>query len=415
MVTKLTRSVKEATKRKSAAEKKISRFARIFTPLAFAVSALIVLAGALLTGEFTTWLRMGLVVLVVSCPCSLVLSVPLTYFAGMGRGASRGIVFRGGEVMDVLCRVRGVALDKTGTVTECTLCFDGAEVCESVDRQDFLALSYAVLSHSPHAAARSFCLGWQGNGSSVSVTGAENIPGRGVRCVAEGASVCFGNAAFLRENGISVEDADTTVIFGAKDGVLLGRLHFSAPMKEGSAPAVQELFAEGVKRIAVLSGDGIGSVRTACENAGIREYYAALTPSDKVAVLARIAEEEKQKKRDAAVAFCGDGLNDSAVVAGADVGIAMGESGSALTVSSADVVLMDDDLRKIPEAIRIARKTSRVANENIALSLGIKIAVLGIGVVLSAVMGQGIPMELAIVADVGAAVLAVLNALRASR
>ncbi|MBQ8331528.1 MAG: cadmium-translocating P-type ATPase [Clostridia bacterium] len=414
VVAKLAAAVTEATARKSAAEKKITRFARVFTPLAFGVAIGIVLLGWGLTGDFLTWLHAGLTVLVVSCPCSLVLSVPLTYFAGIGTGASSGIIFRGGETMDSLCRLSAIAFDKTGTLTESGLGFDGAELYGEMGEEDFLSLSYAVLTHSPHAAAVSFCQAYEGE-LRHTVTDVEILGGRGVVCRVDGKPAFFGNGALMRERGIETEDSRTTAIFGAWDGVLLGRLRFSSHLKKESAEAVSALRKSGVGRIAVLSGDGEESVATACREAGIEEYYAALTPARKTEIFDRICYEEKEKKKGSTVAYCGDGLNDSAVIAGADVGIAMGGCGSALTVSSADVVLMDDNPKKIATAVRLSRRTSRIAGENIVLSLGIKIAVLTVGVLLSAITGEGIPMGLAIVADVGAAILAVLNALRAAK
>lgn len=416
VASRLAQAVNEAAGRKSAAEKKISRFARVFTPLAFSLALLVALIGSLLSGNLGRWFHMGLLILVVSCPCSLVLSVPLTYYAGMGRGAARGIVFRGGEVIDAFCRIHAIGLDKTGTVTEAALRFDGAFPQEGVEREELLSLSYQILSHSPHAAAVSFCAAYcppeELNGE---ITQVEVLSGRGVRCLIDGSAVFFGNAAFLREQGVFVKDTEDTVILGARDGVFLGELRFSAPPKEEAKTAVEELRRVGVERIAVLSGDSEGSVRQVCERVGIHEFYAALTPTDKVEVLHRMEQEERTRGKNRVVAFCGDGLNDSPVVAGAQIGIAMGSAGSALTVSSADAVMMDDDLTKLSEAIRIARKTSRLASQNITISLGIKLTVLLFGAGLLIVTGQRMSMELAIVADVGATILTVLNALRASR
>lgn len=414
VVARLEEAVREASARKSNAEKKIARFAGVFTPIAFGVAALVALIGALLTRDVTRWLYMGLTVLVVSCPCSLVLSVPLTYYAGLGLGATRGIVFRGGEVMDRVARLHTVAFDKTGTLSEAKLGFDGVELYTDGDREAFLSLAYDVLIHSPHAAAVSFCEQYSGE-SRHRVSDVEVLSGRGILCRVDGAAVAFGNAAWMRNMGISAEDSFTTSIFGAREGVLLGRLDFSSHLKEGSREAVGLLRQLGVEQICVLSGDTEASVASLCAEAGIDEHVAHLTPSEKYERLLTITEQTRRKHARATVAFCGDGLNDSAVIAGADVGIAMGACGSALTVRCADVVLMDDDLRRLPEAVRIARKTSRVASENIALSLGIKLAVVLVGIVLSVASGGSLPLWLAIVADVGAAILAVLSALRAGK
>lgn len=413
VVARLGRAVEEATARKSAAEKRIGRFASVFTPLAFAVALGVFLIGFACTKDPVAWLKAAAVVLVVSCPCSLVLSVPLTYFAGIGAAASCGIIFRGGEVMDRMGRLDTVCFDKTGTLTESNLSFDGAEVYGTTDLESFLSLAQDVLAYSPHAAAVSFCRSRNGE-VCHEVSEAENLGGRGIVCRVDGKEAFFGNAALMREKGIALEDSPETAIFGAWDGVLLGKLKFSSHLKKDGAEAIAVLKQCGVRRIAVLSGDGAHSVGEACRQAGITEYYGNLTPDQKARRFAQITEEQKQENRHSFTAYCGDGLNDSAVLAGSDVGIAMGGCGSALTVSVADVVLMDDQPMKVCEAIRISRRTARIATQNIALSLGIKVAVFAAGVILTLTTESGMPMELAIVADVGAAVLAVLNALRAS-
>lgn len=276
-----------------------------------------------------------------------------------------------------------------------------------------MELARTVLTHSPHAAAVSFCEAVNACGKHHAES-VENISGRGVVCTVDGQRVLFGNARLMKENGIDAEESKTTAIYGAREGVLLGRLEFSSHLKDGTKSAVERMRALGVERVAVVSGDASESVRVACDEAGIDEYYSACAPDEKLSVLERMIKEERCKKQSACVAYCGDGLNDSAVIAASDVGIAMGGCGSALTVESADVVLMDDSPEKINAAISIARKTSRVANANIALSLGIKAGVLIAGIIL-AYLRIDIPIELAIVADVGAAVIAVLNSLRAAK
>ena len=264
-----------------------------------------------------------------------------------------------------------------------------------------------------HAAARSFCDVFDGARGKYNVIDAENISGRGVVCTVDGKNVLFGNAALIREHGIDVEDSKTTAIFGAVDGVLWGRLDFSSHLKPNAADAIEKLKKMSVGRVALISGDGETSVSTVAKEVGIDEYYSSVTPAEKSAIYEKIAAEEKAKNKNAKVAYCGDGLNDSAVIALADIGVAMGGCGAALTVESADVILVDDDPRKLVEAIKISKRTSRIATQNIMLSLGIKIAVVLLGVIISSA-GGNIPMELAIAADVGAAVIAVLNAVRAS-
>ncbi len=411
VASKLQKAVEEATKKKSSAEKKISRFAAVFTPIAFAIALAIFVLGALITGNVSEWAKAAIMVLVVSCPCSLVLSVPLTYFAGVGRAAASGIVFRGGEVMDRIAKLSTVVFDKTGTLTQPQMSFDGAEIFGDITEEQFLSIAKAVLLHSPHTAAVSFCRECDIS-CSENVSDIQNIGGRGIVCTIDGIKVLFGNAKLMEENGILVESCENTCIYGARDGVLLGRLDFSSRLKGGVKDTVKELYKLGVQRIAVVSGDVESVVKSTCELAGIDEYYSSHTPDGKFQTFCRIAEEQRSIK--GYTAFCGDGLNDSAVIAAADVGIAMGGCGSALTVESADVVLMDDAPEKIVTAVKISKRTERIANINIALSLGIKAGVLLFGVVL-AYLKTDIPMGLAIVADVGAAVITVLNSLRAGK
>lgn len=409
VVMRLHRAVEEAGKRKSSAEKRITRFAAVFTPIAFGVALCVFALGAIATGDVTSWLRTGIMVLVVSCPCSLVLSVPLTYFAGVGSAASKGIIFRGGEVMDRTARLEAVVFDKTGTLTESGMSFDGVTLYGDMHEDQFLSLAKSVLTHSSHAAAVSFVRQCDAE-IEYAVSNVENIGGRGIKCTVNGKTVLFGNAKLMSENGIETENYSATCIYGAYGKELVGRLEFSARLKNHIIDTVNTLKELGASRIAVVSGDNQNAVRSTCEEAGIDEYYAGCTPDEKLDIVSGIRAADKNKF----VAFCGDGLNDSAVIAAADVGIAMGGCGSALTVESADVVLMDDNPEKICTAIRISRKTARVANSNIALSLGIKIGVLLVGIAL-AYLKIDVPIELAIVADVGAAVLAVLNSLRATK
>lgn len=414
VVAKLTAAVQEAQKKKSPTERKISRFAGIFTPLAFAIAITVAVLGGLLTGDVAQWIQTGLAVLVVSCPCSMVLSVPLTYFAGIGLGAKHGIIFRGGEAIDAMADMKAIFFDKTGTLTESQQRFEGVELYADMTEETFCELAYAVLRHSPHAAARSFCME-RSDLSTYEVTEVRILGGRGVVCHVDGKQTLFGNAALLREYGIEMEDSKTGAIFGAIGGVVLGKLCFSSRLKSDAKESLLCLKKQGVSRMAVLSGDGEEAVRMTCDAAGIDECYAHLMPHEKLERFDLLYGEEKKAHPGATVAYCGDGLNDSAVIARADIGIAMGKSGSALTVTEADVVIMDDSLSGIPKAMTIARHTSSVAGQNIVLSVGIKAAVLVCGVVLTALTGRSIPLELAIIADVGAAVFAVLNALRASR
>ena len=407
----LKKAVEEASSRKAVREKRISRLASVLTPAAFAVSLLIFGIGTLMTGDPAEWLRRGLVILVCSCPCSLLLSVPLTYFAGIGSAAGKGIVFRGGEVVDGMAEMETLLFDKTGTLTESALRFEGLRMAENVGMHEAAVIqnAYSLLKYSPHVAAQAFCQSLNEDVEPLTVSDVENIPGRGIRGLVLGREVLAGNAAMMADAGIAVMNTETTVIHVAMGGRYLGVLDFSSNIKEGAAQAVQDLKQCGVRRMALLSGDAEGAVCEVAQAVGIEEYYAGRMPNEKLEIFEDVYKEEKESGHLGSVGFCGDGLNDSAVIAASDVGIAMGKGGSAVTVEAADVVLMDDSPRKIVTAVRISRRIVRIAKQNIAISLGLK-AVIAFACVVF------VPsMELALIADVGAAVITVANAARAGK
>lgn len=408
-VNRLRRAVDEASRRKARTERRITRFAEIFTPLAFAVALAVFVIGIFAYDSVARAAKAALVILVTSCPCSLVLSVPLTYFAGLGRAAARGIVFRGGETIDVVAGIETVIFDKTGTLTSATLDFEGLRVATGspYGRMELLDICASALAKSPHAAAEAFCRSYAPN-LRYKVENVQNIGGRGLVCTVNGKAGAFGNPALMKEENIVVQQTDKTSIYVAIDGVLCGILEFGSQIKPDTASEVARLRLGGVSRIAIVSGDNRSSVSSVATELGIKEFYAECKPDEKLRLLEQIDSEEKKCDRHAAVAFCGDGLNDSAAIVRADVGIAMG-SGSALTVESADAVIVDNSVARLNDMIAIAKGTRRIASQNIALSIGIKLAVMLIG-------GLWLPsLELAIVADVGAAVLTVLNAMRAGR
>ena len=405
---KLKAAVARAVKRKAKTEKRITKVASLLTPLAFALAVVIFAGGWIVWGDAARALKSSLVILVVSCPCSLVLSVPLTYFAGLGKAASRGIVFRGGEVVDSAAKIESVVFDKTGTLTSPVLTFDGIRLPKEpiVQKAQLLDISRAALAKSPHAAAQSFCRSYEAKYPHC-VENVENIGGKGLVCVVDGRKAAFGNRALMADLGITVKGGGTS-IYVAIDGKLCGVLLFSSHIKSDALPEIAKMRGHGVGRIAIMSGDTEASVSEIAEALGISEYYAELKPDEKLDSFENIYREEKKRSSRACVAFCGDGLNDSAAIARADVGIAMG-SGSAVTVESADVVVVDDSVARVNDMLSVAKSTVRVVNQNIALSFGIKLAVAIIGLIWTP------SLELAIVADVGAAVITVLNAMRAGR
>ncbi len=405
---KLKEAVEVASRRKALTEKRITRLAAVVTPAAFVLFLAVFAIGALVTGEVAEWFRRGLTILVCSCPCSLILSIPLTYFAGIGSAAGKGIVFRGGEVVDNMARLDTVLFDKTGTLTEPTLCFDRLAIDQAcrLAETKIEQIAYSTLFHSPHVAAQTWCRAMQGRVEPKEAEQVEILPGLGVRARVDGHVVLCGNARLLAD--VSVMPTEKTAIHLAMDGEYLGALLFSSYIKEGAPKAIRELRACGVSRMALLSGDAPSSVKEVAEAVGIEEVYAGMMPDEKLSVFEKVYEQQKDLTK-GTVAFCGDGLNDSAVIAASDVGIAMGQRGAAVTVEAADVILMDDDPGKLPKAVHLARRIVRIANQNIAISFGLKI---GIATICVLVLPS---MELALIADVGAAVITVLNAMRAGR
>lgn len=406
---KLKQAVDRASKQKAHREKKITEIAKVFTPIAFCVAVAVFAVMVLISGDWRTSLRSSLVVLVAACPCALVLSVPLTYFSGIGRAAKRGIVFKNGQTIDNVAQLETVVFDKTGTLTSSVPVFVGVVVPENapIDKKQLLDVSKAALLSSPHPSAKAFCEKYSAsvvyNASDV-----KNIGGRGVVCKIDGNKVALGNRALMREIGVETAAIPNSAIYVAVESEFCGALLFDIKPKENALSEISELRANGIRRVAVMSGDNEKSVKSAVDEIGISEYYSELKPDQKLARFEYIYKEEKKRNRTGKVAFCGDGLNDSAVIARADVGVAMG-SGADVTVESADVVLVDDNLKRLNEMMAISKETVRIVKQNVFLSLGVKIGAILIGVL-------GYPsVEIAIAADVGAAVLCVLNASRAGK
>ena len=405
---KLKAAVERAVKQKAQTEKKITKFAALFTPCAFAAALVLFIIGCFAWGDVPRALRSALVVLVVSCPCSLVLSVPLAYFSGIGKAAGRGIVFRGGEVIDNASALGTIVFDKTGTLTSATLDFDGVWLPTDapLTKDQLLDVSRCALARSPHAAAHSFCAAYEAK-VPHRIDKVNNIGGKGLVCTVDGNRAAFGNRALMEEQGVSVKRIRGTAIYVALEGRLCGALLFRSKIKPETLPEIAKLRGNRVERIAIMSGDAAAAVAEVSDELGISEYYAELKPDEKLEKLDNIYNEEKKRNKRRTVAFCGDGLNDSAVIARADVGVAMG-SGSAVTVESADVVIVDDSIARINDMLSIAKSTTRVANQNIVISLGIKLVVALIGILVTEPS-----LELAVIADVGAAIITVLNATRA--
>ena len=411
-VSKIINLVENATESKSRSETFITRFARVYTPVVVFAALALALLPPLFSGDFTgtfaTWLYRALMFLVVSCPCALVISVPLTFFGGIGGASRKGILVKGANYMDVLAKVETVVFDKTGTLT-CGQFAVTAVHPEKCDERHLLHLAAHVEHYSTHpigAALRDAFPDEATDGCKLSEV--EEIAGRGIKAKVEDWTVCVGNTKMMETIGAKWHDCEHvgTIIHVAIDGEYAGHIVINDKVKDDSAEAIRTLKSLGLSRTVMLTGDREEVGKDVAEKLGIDEYHAELLPADKVAYVDELLNVQRSTPN-SKLAFVGDGINDAPVLARADVGIAMGGLGSDAAIEAADVVLMDDKPSKIALAIRIARRTLRIAKQNVWFAIGVKVAVL----VLAAF---GIAtLWMAVFADVGVTVLAVLNAMRA--
>ena len=412
-VSKIIRLVESANENKSRSESFITRFARVYTPIVvFAALALAFIppffsADGYATA-FSTWLYRALIFLVVSCPCALVISVPLSFFGGIGAASRRGILIKGSGYMDTLANLGTVVFDKTGTLTHGEFAVEAVHPSD-FDEHELLHLAAHVEHFTTHpigAALRNAFPSEAIDGCKIEEV--EEITGRGIRAKVSGRTVCVGNGKMMEDIGLEAHNCHLagTIIHVAVDGKYAGHIVINDKIKEDSAEAITSLKRLGVEKTVMLTGDREAVGKDVAERLGLDEYHAELLPADKVAHVERLIREKTEGK---SLAFVGDGINDAPVLKRADVGIAMGALGSDAAIEAADVVLMDDKPSKISTAIGIARRTIHIARENVVFAIGVKVAVL-----LLATVGLG-NMWMAVFADVGVTVLAVLNAMRTLR
>ena len=412
-VSKIIRLVESADENKSRSESFITRFAHVYTPIVvFAALALAFIppffsADGYATA-FSTWLYRALIFLVVSCPCALVISVPLSFFGGIGAASRRGILIKGSGYMDTLANLGTVVFDKTGTLTHGEFAVEAVHPSD-FDEHELLHLAAHVEHFTTHpigAALRNAFPSEATDGCKIEDV--EEITGRGIRAKVSGRTVCVGNGKMMEDIGLEAHNCHLagTIIHVAVDGKYAGHIVINDKIKEDSAEAIASLKRLGVEKTVMLTGDREAVGKDVAERLGLDEYHAELLPADKVAHVERLIREKAEGK---SLAFVGDGINDAPVLKRADVGIAMGALGSDAAIEAADVVLMDDKPSKISTAIDIARRTIHIARENVVFAIGVKVAVL-----LLATVGLG-NMWMAVFADVGVTVLAVLNAMRTLR
>ena len=407
--------VEEASESKSKSESFIRRFARVYTPIVV-ISALFLafippFFAASYGDALSTWLYRALTFLIVSCPCALVISIPLSFFCGIGGAGHVGILIKGGNYMEALARAKTIVFDKTGTLTHGVFEVEAVHPNE-LSEQELLHLAAHVEQYSNHPIAAALRNAHKGTSCECKIENTKEVAGQGIFAKINGKKVCVGNAKMMESIGATIATCEKcqhlkgTTIYVALDGEYAGHIVISDQIKADAAPAIAALKKAGIEKTVMLTGDRKEVAAFVAEQLSIDEHYSELMPADKVAYVERLLGE---KPANGTLAFVGDGINDAPVLARADIGIGMGALGSDAAIEAADVVLMDDKPSKIAKAIGISRRTIGIARQNAVFAIGIKVAVLALSTVGVATMGM------AVFADVGVMVLAVLNATRALR
>ena len=405
-VSKMLELVEHSANSKSRREALVTRFAKVYTPVVVALAVLLAVIPSLVDGNWLELIRRALIFLVISCPCALVISVPLSFFGGIGCASKHGILIKGSTYLEALADTSTVVMDKTGTVTEGSFSVTGVEPI-GISGADLITLAAAAECYSSHPIALSLRKACKNLPDRRLVTNVRELTGRGIEANVCGRRVLVGNAALMTSNGITPKTPTehATIVHVAADGIYGGYIVIDDRIKDGAKQAVSDLYRLGVESTVMLTGDGKRTAQAVATALGVNNVYSELLPSDKVIAV----EELLRQKHTGTLLFVGDGINDAPVLARSDVGIAMGALGSDAAVEAADVVLMDDDVRKLPLAIEISQHTVGIAKQNIAFSLTVKFVIMLLGAL--GIAG----MWLAVFADVGVLILAVLNATRTLR
>lgn len=405
-VSKMLELVEHSANSKSRREALVTRFAKVYTPVVVVLAVLLAVIPSLVDGNWLEWIRRALIFLVISCPCALVISVPLSFFGGIGCASKHGILIKGSTYLEALADTSTVVMDKTGTVTEGSFSVTGVEPI-GISGADLITLAAAAECYSNHPIALSLRGACKNLPDRSLVTNVRELAGRGIEANVCGRRVLVGNAALMVSNGITPKTPTehATIVHVAADGIYGGYIVIDDRIKDGAKQAVSDLYRLGVESTVMLTGDGKRTAQAVATALGVNNVYSELLPSDKVIAV----EELLRQKHAGTLLFVGDGINDAPVLARSDVGVAMGALGSDAAVEAADVVLMDDDIRKLPLAIEISQHTVDIAKQNIVFSLIVKFAIMLLGAL--GIAG----MWLAVFADVGVLVLAVLNATRTLR
>ncbi len=414
-VARILEMVENASSRKARLEGFITRFARVYTPVVtigavlLAVIPPLVLMAMGQDPAFGEWIKRACIFLIVSCPCALVISVPLGFFGGIGAASGIGVLVKGGNFLEAIAEADTIVMDKTGTLTKGEFAVKKIYPAEGVSAEELLAVAAAAESFSTHPIAVSITSAYREFGGQAAwgdrLRDVKEEAGHGVSCTLDGETVYAGREGFLADKGIDAEQiADAgTVVYVSRGGRFLGSILIADTVKEKAGAAISDMKAAGVKRLIMLTGDREEAAAAVASELGIDEYFSGLLPADKVSRVEELMNSLGEKEK---LAFVGDGINDAPVLMRADVGIAMGTMGSDAAIEAADIVLMDDDIAKIAQTVKIGRKTLRIVRENIVFAIGVKVIILLLGAIGIASMWA------AVFADVGVAVIAILNSMR---
>lgn len=408
-VAKILELVENAGSKKANVENFITKFARYYTPVVtIAAAALALLPPLILGGGFGEWIQRACIFLVISCPCALVISVPLGFFGGIGAASKIGVLVKGSNYLEAVAEMTTIVFDKTGTLTKGEFCVQRIVTAGGTQEAENELLELAALGegYSNHPIAVSVRKAYGTALDMARVTDTQEVPGHGIRTHIDGKEILLGNKKLMKQYNIAYEVCGEagTVVYIARDGVYMGAVVIADSIKDGAEEAIRDMKRVGVKKCVMLTGDRREAAEHIAGELGIDEVHADLLPADKVVKVEQLLEGQLPKER---LAFVGDGINDAPVLTRADIGIAMGSMGSDAAIEAADIVLMDDDVRKIASTVRISRKTLRIVKQNIVFALSVKALVLLLGAFGLATMWE------AVFADVGVSVLAILNAMRA--
>ena len=421
-VSQILELVEEASSRKSVTENFITRFAHYYTPAVVIAAVILAFLPPLISGHFTAefgkWVLRACTFLVISCPCALVISVPLAFFGGIGAASSKGVLVKGSNYLELLANLDIVVSDKTGTLTEGKFRVAMVEAADGYDTDDIIRYAAAAEAGSTHPIAAAIIEACENPIAQSQIKDVKNVSGKGITATAGNDSITVGNKGFFDEEGIEMPEVTADVIgtncYVAKNGKYIGTIIVADMPKKGVKEAISEMFKAGVRYIMMLTGDSEKVASAVASELGISDYKAELLPQDKVSVVEGLINDLKERagtgdkadRKRGRLAFIGDGINDAPVLSVADVGIAMGSLGSDAAIEAADVVIMDDDIGRIPAVMGIARKTLGISKQNIAFALFVKFACLLLGAI-------GIAnMWVAVFADVGVAVICILNSMR---